>query len=330
MRGTRSWIAVGVMASALLAFAPAASAQEPAPVKDPSIIARNILPSGQYGFPVAGASTQAQLYNALTPLFDNVQPNDLFTDFKSEKLGVDTDGPTTQEAVPFAGVTLLRDRFNIPHVYASTRDASIETAGWIAAEDRGLLLQLARNDARVAVIDAPGLSAVGLISQGASFRPTVQTETAVSQETTVLLRAGLEGRAVLRDIDLFIVGINAYLNSSGSTNAPCTRNDVYAVNALKGQFLGQGGGDEANRSAFLNGLEHQLGRGRGFAAFNDLRQFKNPRSVTSVDGSFPYGHIPVRHPGSVVIDNGSFQPTPSAKALSAKYAQGPINASNEL
>jgi hypothetical protein len=328
MRGTlRVWIPVAVVVTAILSLAPAAFAQTAA---DPTIIARNILPSGQYGLPGPGADSQAQLYNSLTPLFDNVQPNDLFTDFKSEKLGVDTDGPTTQEAVPFPGVTLLRDRFNIPHVYATTRDASIETAGWIAAEDRGLLLQLARNDARVAVIDAPGLSAVGLISQGATFKPSAQTEAATSQETNALVGAGREGQAVLRDIDLFVVGINTYLKASGSTNAPWTRNDVYAVNALKGQFLGQGGGDEANRSAFLNGLEHQLGRNRGFAAFNDLRQFKNPRSVTTVNGSFPYGHIPTRHPGSVVIDNGSFQATPSAKALSAKYSTKSINASNEL
>jgi acyl-homoserine lactone acylase PvdQ len=330
MRGTRLWIAVGVMASAALSFAPAAFAQEPAPVNDPTIIARNILPSGQYGLPGPGASTQAQMYDALTPLFDNVQPNDLFTDFKSEKLGIDTDGPTTQEVVPFPGVTLLRDKFNIPHVYATTRDASIQTAGWIAAEDRGLLLQLARYDALLAAIDAPGLTAVGLISQGASFQPSAQTTATVSQQTNVLMRAGREGQAVLRDIDLFILGINAYLKASGSNNAPWTRNDVYAVNALKGQFLGQGGGDEVNRSAFLNGLEHTLGKKGGFAAFNDLRQYKNPRSVTSVDGNFPYGHIPKRHPGSVVIDNGSFKATPSAKTLSAKYDMGNINASNEL
>jgi acyl-homoserine lactone acylase PvdQ len=328
MRGTaRFWIPIAVMASSLLALAPVASAQTK---DDPTIIARDILPSGQYGLPGPGADTQAQMYNALTPLFDNVQSNDLYTDFKSEKLSVDTDGPTTQEQVPFPGVTLLRDKYDIPHVYASTRDASIETAGWIAAEDRGLLLQLARYDARVAVIDAPGLTAVGLISQGASFQPSAQTEAAVSQETNVLMRAGREGRAVLRDIDLFVLGINAYLKASGSTNAPWTRNDVYAVNALKGQFLGQGGGDEVNRSAFLNGLEHQLGRGRGFSAFNDLRQFKNPRSVSSINGTFPYGHIPRRHPGSVVVDDGSFSATPSAKSFSAKYDVKSINASNEL
>ena len=65
--------------------------------------------------PNPNAASQAVMYNALTPLFDHVTSNDLFTDFKSEKLWVDTDGPTTQ-AVPFPGVTLLRDRFNVPHV----------------------------------------------------------------------------------------------------------------------------------------------------------------------------------------------------------------------
>jgi hypothetical protein len=319
------------MASALLAFAPAASAQEPAPVKDPSIIARNILPSGQYGFPVAGASTQAQMYNALTPLFDHVSANDLFTDFKSEKLGIDTDGPTTQENVPFAGVTLVRDRFNVPHVYASTRDGSIQAAGWIAAEDRGLLLELARYDARVAVIGTPGITAIGLLSAGKTFKPSPQTEAVISQETDVLMRHGKEGRAVLHDIDVFITGINAYLSATHSLNAPWTRNDVYAVNALKGQFLGQGGGDEANRSSFLNGLQQQLGNRRGFEAFNDMRQFKNPRSVTSVNGNFPYGHIPRKHKGSVVIDHSSFSSTPALKSsLAAKVNKGSINASNEL
>jgi acyl-homoserine lactone acylase PvdQ len=299
---------------------------------DRAIIARNILPSGQVQLPgTPTAAAQAQMYDALTPLSDNVTQGDLFTDFKSEMLGVDTDGPTTQENVPFPGVTLLRDRFDVPHVYSSNRSSAIQTAGWIAAEDRGLLLQLARYDARVAVVDAPGLSAVGLISAAQSFVPSAQTEAATAQETNVLVREGKEGRAVLRDIDLFVSGINAYLQTSHSTNAPWSRNDVYAVNALKGQFLGQGGGREAQDSMFLNGLQQRLGRGRGFQAFNDLRQFKNPGTVTTVPGKFPYGHIPSKHPGSVVVDNGSFSATPAvAASAAAKYSFPKTAASNEL
>ncbi|HEY7268068.1 MAG TPA: penicillin acylase family protein [Solirubrobacterales bacterium] len=322
-------VVYAVGAVLLILFA-SASASAKAP-KDPTIIARNILPSGQYGTPNPNAGGQAELYNALTPLFDQVTPNDLFTDFKSEKLGIDTDGPVTQEPVPFPGVTLLRDRFNIPHVYASTRAAGIQTAGWILAEDRSLLLEQARYNARVAVIDAPGLSAIGLTAGLQSFKPSAQTEAFTSTETKALKRQGKEGKAVLRDIDTYVSGINAYLAASKSPNAPWTRNDVYAVNALKGQFLGQGGGDEADRSSFLNGLQQQLGKGRGFQAFNDLRQFKNPKSVTSINGTFPYGHIPRKHPGSVVIDHNSFTPTPAVPAsVARRFAPQRVQASNEL
>ena len=210
MRGTRRLLITGaVMAAAILALAPAASAKKKSSA-DPTIIARNILPSGQYGVPGPNAASQATLYNALTPLFDHVTQNDLFTDFKSEKLSVDTDGPTTQEAVPFPGVTLLRDRFNVPHIYADTHVGGVETAGWILAEDRGLLLEQARYNSRVAVIDAPGLSAIGLTAGLQSFKPSAQTEAVVSKETKALKGAGKDGKAVLRDIDSYIAGINAY------------------------------------------------------------------------------------------------------------------------
>ena len=108
--------------------------------------------------------------------------------------------------------------------------------------------------------------------------PSAQTEAEVAKQTAVLEAAGPEGQAVLHDIDVFISGINDYLAASGSTNAPWTRNDVYALNALKGQFVGQGGGDEARRSQFLAGLQQRLGKKKGLSVFNDLRQFKNPRA----------------------------------------------------
>ncbi len=331
MRGTRRLLVTGaVMAAAILALAPAASAKKKSS-SDPTIIARNILPSGQYGTPGPNAASQATLYNALTPLFDHVTPNDLFTDYKSEKLSVDTDGPTTQEAVPFPGVTLLRDRFNVPHIYADTHAGGVETAGWILAEDRGLLLEQARYNSRVAVIDAPGLSAIGLTASLQSFKPSAQTEAVVSEETKALQRSGKEGKAVLRDIDSYVAGINAYLATTHSTNAPWTRNDVYAVNALKGQFLGQGGGREAQNSEFLNGLQQQLGTGRGFQAFNDLRQFKNPRSVTSINGTFPTGTSPQSIPAAwCSTTTASRRRPPPRRASRGSTSTKPVQASNEL
>ena len=198
----------------LLVLAGLAGTPASAAAADYAQSARNIIPSGQYGGlpPPAGADDQAQMYDGLTPLFDQVTPAHLNQYFKSERFGVATDGPATPESVPRPGVTIVRDKFNVPHVTATTYSGGIWAAGWIAAKDRGLLLQQARNNARVAAIDAPGLSALGLISGLQNFQPSAQTEAEVAKQTQVLQNAGPEGQAVLQDIDTFISGINDYLD----------------------------------------------------------------------------------------------------------------------
>ncbi|MBN8866367.1 MAG: penicillin acylase family protein [Solirubrobacterales bacterium] len=305
MRRTSAYVALMILSLLGLAAVPAANA---AP-RDYSAVARNIIPSGQYGtFPFpAGADTQAKMYDALTPLFNSVTNSDINKYFKSEKLGVSTDGPGAKEEVPRAGVTIIRDKYDVPHVTATTYDGGIWAAGWIAAEDRGLLLQQARNNARVAAIDVPGLSAIGLVSSLQNFQPSAQTEAEIAKQTNALKAQGREGRAVLRDIDTYLTGINAYLDAHSPTTPHWTRNDVYAVNALKDQFLGEGGGDEARRTQFLGGLIKNQGPGRGWKIFNDLRQFKNNESPTSIDGRFPYSMRPKNKSGNVIIDPGSYE-----------------------
>ena len=166
-----------------------------ASAKDYAGTALNIIPSGQLqpGEPPAPKPNDAQatMYDGLTPLFDNVTNGDLTTYFKSEALNsLGTDGPGTLETVPdHPGITITRDVYGVPHVNADTYDDGIFAAGWIAAEDRGLLLQQARYNARVAAIDAPGLSAIGLVTQLKSFVPSQQTEDVVAKQT-----AGAQGR----------------------------------------------------------------------------------------------------------------------------------------
>jgi acyl-homoserine lactone acylase PvdQ len=301
MRQKSAYLALLILSILGLAV-PAANA---AP-RDYSAIARNIIPSGQVGTPPLDTS-QAVMYDALTPLFNKVTNKDINQYFKSETLGTSTDGPYTTETVPKAGVTIKRDKYQVPHVIATTYNGGIWAAGWIAAEDRGLLLDQARYNARVAAIDVPGLSAIGLVSGLQSFVPSARTEAALAKQTDALKAAGKEGKAVLRDIDTYISGINDYLHAHGSSSADWTRNDVYAVNALKDQFLGEGGGDEARRSQFLGTLIKRLGTKKGWKVFNDLRQHTNPESPTSIDGRFPYEPIPSNKKGSVVLDPGSYK-----------------------
>src|SRR3954447_1284751 len=184
--------AAPLVALILSALVPAVASAGPLD-RDYAAFARNIIPSGQLGsVPVpADADTQAKMYDALTPLFDKVQPKDLLTDFKSEVFGLGTDGPGKKETgIPMKGLTIIRDRFNVPHVRANTYDKGIWAAGWIAAEDRGLLLNQARFNSRVAVVDAPGLSALSLIAGLKTFVPSAQSETATAAETKALLAQG--------------------------------------------------------------------------------------------------------------------------------------------
>jgi acyl-homoserine lactone acylase PvdQ len=329
-------ITAALAASACVALG-AATAPAGAADIDYSQVARNIIPSGQQGsIPIPdGATTQAQMYNALTPLFDHVSNADLFSDFKSEQFGLGDEGPGTTEPVPFPGVTIIRDRYDVPHVTALTHDGGVWAAGWIAAEDRGLLLQEARDNSYVAAIDAPGLTAIGLIENLQNFQPSAQTVRVVDRQTQVLQKAGPEGRDVLSDIDEFITGINAYLAIHSPTTRPWTRDDVYALNALKDQFFGEGGGREAQNSEFLGALEHRLGVTKGYSVFNDLRQNTNAGSPTTVDGTFDYDHTPTKPgaPGSVVLDPGSFHATPAVStAQAARFGrvEPRPHASNEL
>lgn len=320
----------GALAAAALASAAAVPATAQA-ATDYAPVARNIIPSGQYGAvpPPDAAPDQAKMYDALTPKFDQVTNDDLFTLFKSSQLDPAVDGPLTPDPAPRAGVTIERDRFHVPHITGQTQDDVVWAAGWVIAKDRALLLEQARYNARVAAIDAPGLSAIGLVTRLAQFEPSAQTEREVAKQVQVLTSQGAKGREVLRDIDTYVAGINDYLRAVNSPVRPWTRNDVIALNALKGQFFGQGGGDEARRSTLLTGLKSELGDTRGRQAFDDLRQKDDPETSHSIDKAFPYGAAAKdAGPGSVALT--SYTPTPAAKVASASAATVPPQQSNAL
>jgi acyl-homoserine lactone acylase PvdQ len=316
-----------VLAAAIVA---AASLPAGAAAKDYAVIARDIVPSGEPGgFPVpAGADTQAKMYDALTPLFNHVSAQQVNQFYKPDTLGTATPGPVSTETVPRSGVTVTRDGYDVPHVHGVTRDDVTWGAGWVIAEDRGLLLSQARYDSLVAAIDAPGLSALGLVSNLQSFTPSAQTVTEVSKQTGALLAAGTRGRAVLHDIDVYLQGINAYFSAHGSTAPPFTRTDIYAFNALKDQFVGEGGGDEAVRSEFLSSLQRRFGAKRGLAIWTDLRESNDPEAPVSVPGHVQFQAPPASTKGNVVLDGNSISRAGDRAMAAQRDSRG--HASNEL
>jgi acyl-homoserine lactone acylase PvdQ len=309
-------VARAVLVAAIVALAGAPSAL----ARDYAGFARNIIPSGQYGDvpPPPEADDQARLYDGLTPLRGAVGAGDLIKYFKPETFGTRGQGPARRERVPRPGVKIVRDRWNVPHITGKTRADVAWGAGWVTIEDRYLLISLARNATALAALDVPGLDPFGVALSGQRFEPSRQTERFLARQTGVLRRQGPKGRQLLRDIDSYIAGGNAYYRATNRSDKPLTRNDIYAVNAFAGRLFGRGGGDEASRSMFFDSLRDRLGAKRGLSVWNDLRERLDPEAPTTIDRRFPYqNRLPKRRIGNRVLDSGSFQGWDSAPAANA-------------
>ena len=320
-----------VVVVALVAVIAAAvpGAGETAPRIDFAAAAYGILPPGQSGdlrFPPT-ASDQLKLYDGLTPKAGSVAARDLGRYFKSERFGVA--GKVVRVERPRAGLRILRDRWDVPHVYGRTR-ADVEFgAGWATAEDRFVLLELLRGPGRIAAMDVPGVDPFALGTSGRQFVPTAATEQRLQDQVALIDGAGAKGRQLLRDAQAYVAGINAYYAKVDVGFRPWTVNDVIAVGTLLGANLGVGGGDETRRSLFLDALIHQFGDARGTSIWHDLTERNDPSAPVSVDGTFPYDTLAAPGAGNVVLDDGSFQPSGGASPLSFHFPS-PVGASNAL
>ncbi len=297
------------LAVAGLALVAAVSAVAAGPDRDYAAIALDILPPGQYGGVDFNENSvdQLPLYDGLTPLFDQIKASDLPKYFKEARLWRGDEKAVRVER-PRPGVRILRDTWGVPHIFADRENDLIFGAGWAAAEDRGLLLELARGPGRIAAIDAPGLNAFSLALSGKQFIPTVQTETFLAAQIELLERQGPLGRRFLAAIDAYVAGINAQYRSTRNPVPLWTRNDVVAMVALLGQRFGAGGGDETKRALFLADLRSAFGDAKAETLWNDLRLQNDPETPFTVAPRFPYEPVPDRRPGNVPLDVGSFQP----------------------
>ena len=303
------------VALAALAVAVGLPAADAKPRLDYARVALNILPPGQSGSLSLPPTTtdQLALYDRLTPKFDAVTARDLTRDFKDAHFGVR--GRVVRTERPRRGVRILRDSWGVPHVYGRTRDDVVFGAGWATAADRGLLMNLFRGPGRIAAVDAPGLNAFALASAGRQFLPSAQTEAFVAQQVG-LLRRQPGGARILRDVQQYVAGINAYNRAANIQATPWTANDVVAVAALIGAVFGAGGGDETRNSMFLDALRTRFGPGPGEAVFADLRQLDDAESPVSVPRRVAYD-TDGKGGGDTAIDDGSFVPWRRASAPAA-------------
>jgi acyl-homoserine lactone acylase PvdQ len=277
-----------------------------------------ILAPGENGSPILNqfSTDQLALYDKLTPRLGNVKEETLVEDFVSEKMGVQGT-PRETEITGHAGLEIVRDSHDIPHVFGETRADVMFGSGWIAAEDRGLLLRLGLGPAYTAALDVPGINPFGLLLEQRTFKPSAEAVKYVDEQKKVLTEEGPKGEQVREDLENWVEGVNAFeehLPPPFRLFGHVTFDDAIAGFAFIGSIFGNGGGNEVTDSQFLANLQARLGTEEGLKVFRDLREVNDPEAPTTTSKPFPYDGVPTGPtPGAAVIDPGSISPE-AAKA----------------
>jgi acyl-homoserine lactone acylase PvdQ len=336
-----------VVVAVLLALAPAASAAT----------RLNVIPHGQRAPGVTWGDApgilpidaQARMYDRLTPLFRNVTDAQLVPSadgsgyFKSADLLPEDDpsfvlSQTVSGISPSAGpvsARIKRDPYGVPHIYSDTDAGVIFGDGYAEASDQSVLLGLARDNGVAALLGIPGVPAIDLILNRYSFTPSAKVVRQMTRLQTRNIRAqGAAGRKLLDDIDTYLAGMNARrAEADYATTLPYTRTDIYALNAVKAQYLGEGGGGEVRNALFLDALRSRFGRRAGNGVFSDLQARNDPEAAVTTAKRFPaQTDVSVAHPrGMVRLENGSFTDTSiRLPGATRRVAPGSPEASNVL
>jgi acyl-homoserine lactone acylase PvdQ len=341
---------------AILAAAVSLAVVVPAASADTTL---NIVPHGQVGPGVPWASTpgilpadtQAKMYDRITPLFRNITDDVLkpSTDgtgyYKSAALLAEDDpsfvsSETVSGTSPSAGAVsarIKRDPYGVPHIYSDTDAGAIFGAGYVVATDQSLLLNQARYNGVAGLIDLPGAPAINLILGLYNYKPSAKvTREATALQDKSIAAQGTEGRQLLTDMDTYLAGINTRMAVAQPTAPKFTRTDLYALNAVKSQFLGEGGGQEVDNANFLASLRAKLGAKTGDAVFEDLRGRNDPEATVTTTKAYPnQTSVSVSHPKGIVrLKQGSFKntfvPLPGAAKASAATARAASTGHRQL
>ncbi len=172
-------------------------------------------------------------------------------------------------------------------------------SGWVAAQDRGLLLKLGIGPAYTAALGVPGVNAFGLLLEQRSFKPSAEAIAYVEGQKKSLEEKGPEGMRVIGDLESWIEGVNAYTAAHPGDGLPKFKfADAVAGFAFIGSIFGNGGGGEVFDSEYLAKLENKFGETGRQRNLRRPAPGQRPRSAD--DGQ---NRVPVR-PGTGRRDAG--------------------------
>lgn len=193
-------------------------------------------------------------------------------------------------------VTIVRDAFGVPHVYADSLYALGFGNGYVQAQDRLFQLDVLRH---VGKADAAAILGPSLLPMDLELRRELYTDVE-RQATYEALPA--DGKELF---DGYAAGVNRFLVEAladplkmpaefGAVDhvpEPWTVPDTIAIAQFLLDRFGSGGGDELSNAQLLAHLRTTVGEAEAEAAFNDLAWVKDattPPSIPPEEGAFAH------------------------------------------
>jgi acyl-homoserine lactone acylase PvdQ len=248
--------------------------------------------------------------------------NDLERWFKDATFGVKPEDVESTES-PRSDVTIVRDKFGVPHIYGTTREGTEFGIGYATAEDRLFFIDVLRHVGRAELSAFVGgnpanrdldrqIWTVGPYTEDDLQRQVNARPTGYEQESD-RLRA---------DLNSYTAGINQYISEArlnplkmpaeyaaiGRPQGPddWKPTDTVAAANLVGAIFGNGGGRELLSALILRDAQARFGQANGWNVWRDFRDAEDPSAPTTVRGkSFPYPAAPKNPVGMALPDPGS-------------------------
>jgi len=299
----------------------------------------NILPPGQDGVLNATEAAQAQagtypphvkdqldMYGNLVYAVPGLTEGQLLQYYKDASFGV-PEADIDRVYSPTAGVTVVRDlSFGVPHVFGTTRYATMFAQGYTGAEDRLFLMDVLRHLGRARLSEFLGASPSNIAMDQGQLAIAPYLESDLTAQLEAIRTTDAEGQAGYDDLLAYTDGVNQYINEalSDATKLPAEYpalqvlpaawkpEDVVAIASLVGGIFGKGGGGELSNFCGLQAMTATLAGDATTARtiFDDLHFANDIEAPTTAHAAAPYmtnlGPVdPASHPD---IDCASLHP----------------------
>lgn len=253
----------------------------------------------------AASNDQLSKYSNLLYNSSNLTDSKLGKYYDDESFGVRPTDVTRTEA-PTTGVTIYRDKHDVPHIYGDTDQTLAFGAGYAQAEDRLFLMDVLRHYGEGTLASFLGSSCEfeQMDHDQLLLAPYTKAQ-AVAQVNALPKNYGSQGKLAKSMIENYVAGVNDYVAQTHTDPSKLPADyaaavdqavpqkwgvqDVVSIAGLIGGIFGRGGGSEINNANLLQYLQKKLGTSAGSSAFHQFRTSNDPLAPTTVvDKSFPY------------------------------------------